>query len=128
MDANKLLQMIRLLTEATNSGGVEWKQRLSLMGEGYACEIAGMQVTVSQHGPSSAMGGARIVVSAPGRGEIFNAGEGEFLQATRGPGAIPVPVRLGGEVAQLFAAARGAANQSNVAIDKIISELNKKVI
>lgn len=97
------------------------------MGEGYGCEIAGMHVTVIQNGPTAAMGGARIVVSAPGRGEIFNAGEAEFLQSG-GRGAIPAPVRLGGEVGQLFALARAASNQSNVAIDKIISELSRKLI
>lgn len=127
MDASRLVEMINLLIKRSKEGDLEWKSKRTLMGDGYACVVAGMQVMVMRHGPISTLGGARITVTTAEGLEIVSAAEGDFITGNAGGGvnALTIPVRLGAEIGQLFEVARSSANKSNAAIDSIIRELRK---
>lgn len=86
MDASRLVEMINLLIKRSKEGDLEWKSKRTLMGDGYACVVAGMQVMVMRHGPISTLGGARITVTTAEGLEIVSAAEGDFITGNAGGG------------------------------------------
>jgi hypothetical protein len=128
MDANRLDELINLLTSKTREGVLEWKSTTMAVGNAFECKIAGLRISLTRLVSASRLGSTRIAIRDETGTEVVNVGEGEFVSSgtsgLSGLMGVMRPVRIGAELGALYDLVQASGNKSSRALEKIISELN----